>query len=243
MVSLIIDIVFAIICLILIIRNASRGFIKSFMAFARTILAVFLAYLFNAPLAGLFDEKIFRGLATGWVHNAFLSTDDGTGVYHLHTLFDGVPDWFTNVLMRSGADEETIQKYFHSGEGAPIEIVEQFSNSVGALLSSLISTIVAVIVIFIVVELLLLLVGVLLNKAGKLPVIKLINILLGACIGGLFSFAISLLLSTAVIWIIGFGAGYNADIFSGDIITNSLFLNFFHEHNIWQVLKNIVIGK
>lgn len=243
MVSLIIDIVFALICLIIIIRNASRGFIKSFMAFARTVLAVFLAYLFNAPLAGLLDEKIFRGLATGWVHNAFISTDDGTGVYHLHTLFDGIPEWFTNVLMRSGADEETIQRYFHSGEGAPIEVVEQFSNSVGALLSSLISTIISVILIFIVVELLLLLLGILLNKAGKIPIIKFINILLGACIGALFSFAISLLIATAVIWIIGFAGGYNAEIFSGEIITDSLFLNFFHEHNIWQILKGIVIGK
>lgn len=243
MVSLIIDIVFAIICLIIIIRNAARGFIKSFMAFAKTVLAVFLAYLFNAPLAGLLDERIFNGLAQGWVHNAFLSTDDGTGVYHLHTLFDGVPEWFTNMLMRSGADEETIQKYFYSGEGAPIEVVEQFSNSLGGLLSSLISTIVAVIAIFIVVELLLLIIGALLNKAGKVPIIKFINILLGACIGGLFSFAISLLLATAAIWVIGFGAGYNATIFSDNIITGSLFLNFFREHNFWQILKGIVIGQ
>jgi uncharacterized membrane protein required for colicin V production len=57
MVSLIIDIVIALICLIIIIRNAARGFIRAFMAFARTILAILFAYLFNSPLAGLLDKK------------------------------------------------------------------------------------------------------------------------------------------------------------------------------------------
>ncbi len=241
MVSLIIDIVIALICLVLIIRNAARGFIKSFMAFARTILAIFLAYLFNAPLAGLLDDKIFRSLSQGWVYNAFISTDDGTGTYHLYTLFDGVPQWFTNILMRSGADEETINRYFYNGEGASAEVVEQFSNSVGALLSSLISTIISVIVIFVVVELVLLLIGVLLNKVGQIPIFKFLNILLGACIGALFSAVVALLLATVIIWVIRFGAGYNAELFSEELITKSLFLNFFHEHNMWQIIKGFVI--
>ena len=61
-ISLAIDILIAFICLIIIIRNAARGFIKSFMTFAKTILAFLVAYIFNSPLAKLLSEKIFLNL-------------------------------------------------------------------------------------------------------------------------------------------------------------------------------------
>lgn len=243
MVSLVIDIVIALICLIIIIRNAARGFIRSFMAFARTVLAILFAYLFNSPLAGLLDKNVFASLSEGWVYNAFISTDNGAGSYDLFTLFDGIPEWFTNALMRSGVDEKTTEKYFYSGESAPIEVVEELSHSLGGLLSSFISTILAVIIIFVVVEIVLLLVGLLLNKVGQIPIFKFLNILLGAAIGVVFSAAIVLLLATAIIWIIQFGAGYNPNVFTESLITDSIFLNFFYKNNMWQVIAGFVIGE
>ncbi|MBO5374311.1 MAG: CvpA family protein [Clostridia bacterium] len=242
MVSLIIDIVIALICFVIIVRNAARGFIRSFMAFAKTVLAIFLAYVFNAPLAGLLDEKIFLSLSTGWVNSAFISTYDGEGAYQLYTLFDGIPEWFTSALMRSGVDEATIQQYFYGNESAPLEVVEHLSSSLGALLSSVISTILAVILIFVVVEIVLAIIGALLNKAGQLPIVRFVNIILGALIGAVFAAAIALLLATVIISIINFGAGYNQNVFSSDLISNSIILNFFNTHNMWRWIASLVIG-
>lgn len=242
MVSLIIDIIIALVCLIIIVRNASKGFIRSFMTFAKTILAIFLAYIFNSPLAGLLDQKFFMSMSTGWINNAFISTYDGESSYQLYTLFDGIPEWFTNVLMRSGVDEETIQRYFYSGESAPLEVVDQLSVSLGALLSNVISTIIAVIVIFVVVEIVLAILGALLNKAGQIPIVRFVNIVLGAIIGAVISGVIVLLISTLLIKIVDFGADYNATIFSVNIITDSVFLNFFHTNNVWQIIKGLVVG-
>ncbi len=242
MVSLIIDIVIALICLIIIIRNAARGFIRSFMAFARTILAVLLAYALNSPLAAALDEGIFSSMSQGWIHNAFISTYDGEGAYNLYTLFDGIPEWFTNALMRSGVDEQTVQKYFYSGESAPVEVVDQLSTSLGGLLSNLISTILAVIIIFIVVEIVLLLLGLLLNKVGQIPIFRFLNILLGAAIGLVFSAAIAFIISGVAIWIIRFGAGYNASVFTESLISDSIFLNFFNENDIWNQLTDLILG-
>lgn len=243
MVSLVIDIVIALICLIIIIRNAARGFIRSFMAFARTILAVLLAWCLNSPLAAALNEGVFLSMSQGWVYNAFISTYDGESSYMLYTLFDGIPEWFTNALMRSGIDEVTIEKYFYSGESAPIEIVEQLSASLGGLLSSLISTILAVIIIFVVVEIVLLVVGLLLNKVGQIPIFRFLNILLGAAIGFVFSAIIAFIIASVAIWVIRFGAGYNAEIFTESLISDSIFLNFFNEQNIWQVITDLVVGE
>ena len=242
MISLIIDVIIALVCLIIIIRNAARGFIRSFMAFARTILAIFLAYIFNAPLAGLLNDRFFQGMATGWVNNAFLSTYDGESAYRLYDLFDGIPSWFANLLLRSGVDEATIQRYFYSGESAPIEVVEELSVSLGALLSSFITTVIAVVVIFVVVEILLAIIGAILNRAGKVPIIRFVNIILGAIIGAIFSAVIVLLIATALIWIINKGSSYNANIFATRLITDSMFLDFFNTNNVWQWIKGLVVG-
>ena len=64
-VSLVFDIIIFALCAFLIIKNAVRGFIKSFITFAKTILAFLLAYLFYAPVARFLSNKIFLGCARG----------------------------------------------------------------------------------------------------------------------------------------------------------------------------------
>ncbi|MGM9646037.1 MAG: CvpA family protein [Eubacteriales bacterium] len=236
-ISLAIDILIAFICLIIIIRNAARGFIKSFMTFAKTILAFLVAYIFNSPLAKLLSEKIFLNLSNKWVLDAFVSTADGEGGYALYNLFDGIPQWFTNFMMKSGIDDSAIQKYFVGKESASYEVMQDLAAGLGAALSSLISTVVSCLVLFIVTEILLIFVGILLGKVGKLPVLRFVNLALGALIGVAVSAVIAWLVSLGVGYIIQFGARYKPEIFNSSIIENSVILKFFSEHNLWYMLK------
>ncbi len=241
-VSLIIDILIAFICAIIIIKNAARGFIKSFMAFARTILAFLLAYIFNAPLARLLSDKIFVGCARGWIYDAFCSTRIGEDQYALYQLFDGIPDWFTELTVSSGVEDWMVQEYFANETPAPMWALNQMSNSLGDALSAVISTIVSFIVIFIVAEIVIGIIGVLLNKIGKIPMLKAINVLLGACIGAVISAVVAWLIAKGISWVIGFGANYYPDIFSQDIIENSSIMKFFLEHDLWTWAKDTFEG-
>ncbi len=236
-ISLAIDILIAFICLIVIIRNAARGFIKSFMTFAKTILAFLVAYIFNSPLAKLLSEKIFLGISNKWVLDAFVSTADGEGGYALYNLFDGIPEWFTNMMMKSGMDDVAIQKYFAGKENASYEVMQELAGGLGAALSSIISTVVACLVLFIVTEILLIFVGILLGKVGKLPVFRFVNVILGALIGVAVSAVIAWLISLGITYAIQFGANYKPEIFNSTIIENSRILKFFSEHNLWYILK------
>lgn len=236
-ISLAIDILIALICLIIVIKNAARGFIKSFMTFAKTILAFLVAYIFNSPLAKVLSEKIFLGLSEKWMLNAFVSTSDGAGGYKLYTLFDGIPKWFSKYLIEAGIDDKTMDKYFTGKEVATYETVEGLSKSFGAALSNLISVVVACIVLFVVTEILLIFVGMLLNKVGKLPVLRAINILLGALIGVAVSAIVAWLISLGLTYAIGFGENYKPEIFNQTIVEKSIILNFFKDHNLWYMLK------
>lgn len=241
--SLIIDIVIALICAIIITKNAVRGFIKSFMTFARTILAFLFAYIFNAPLARLLGAKIFDGCARGWIYDAFCSTKIAEDQYALYQLFDGIPDWFTELTVSSGVEDWMVQEYFVNETPAPMWALNQMSNSLGDALSAVISTVVSFILIFIISEIVIGIIGALLNKVGKIPMLKVINILLGACIGAVISAVVAWLIAKGINWIVGFGANYYPDIFSSDIIENSSIMKFFLDHDLWTWAKDTFAGK
>ena len=235
-VSLTFDIVIGLICVITVLRNAARGFIKSLVIMMKSVLAIFLAYLFNAPLARGISAWIFQDLSRGWVNDLMISTAQEDGRYALYQIFDGIPDWFTRVTVSQGIDQETVQKYFVENNLASDKIVQELTPPLGDALSMLISTVIAFIVIFIVIEIILVFVGKLLYRLGDLPIWRGINIILGALMGAVISAVIAWLISKGIIFVFEFGANYYPDVFTDEIIENTVIVEFFGEHNIFTMV-------
>ncbi|MBO4983049.1 MAG: CvpA family protein [Clostridia bacterium] len=235
--SLIFDIGIALICLIIIIRNAARGFLKSFITLMKSVLAIFLAYLFNAPLARGLSGWFFKDLSYGWVRDLMLSTDKGDGGYALYEIFDGIPEWFTKITVTHGIDEEKVTYYFVEENLASQEIIDEFASPLGNALSMLISTVIAFISLFIIIEIVLFFVGKLLDKVGKLPIFRTVNIILGALVGVVVAVVIAWLISTAILYVFDFGSNYYPDIFDHSIIEKTVIVEFFEEHNLFTVVK------
>lgn len=239
-ISLTFDIVICVICLFIIIKNAARGFVKSFVVFAKTILAFLVAYLLTAPVARLFTRLFFGNMSRNWVYKMLISTVDETGSYAVYNLFSGMPQWFTNFIIRSGVDEETMNLYFVEQNSAPIEVVEQIADSLGAQVALIISSIVAFLVVFVLSEIIFAILGALLNKAGKLPILNIVNVLLGAAIGAAISAVIAWLISTAIVYVFRFGANYYPNIFTESIIERTVIVEFFRDHNLWRIIKGFL---
>lgn len=237
--SLIFDIVIALICLIIIIRNAARGFIRSFVTLMKSVLAIFLAYLFNAPLARALNVWAFEGISQGWVRDLMLSTDKGNGQYALYEIFDGIPEWFTKITVTHGIEEEKVTYYFVEENLASQEIIEEFTLPLGNALSMLISTIIAFIIIFVVIEILLFFVGKVLDKVGKLPVLRTVNVILGAVVGIIVAIIIAWLISTIILYVFSFGSNYYPDIFNHSIIEKTIIVEFFEQYNLFTFVKGL----
>ena len=235
-VSLIFDIIIAVISLIIIIRNAVRGFIKSFITLMKSVLAIFLAYLFNGPLARKLSEWFFSDLSRGWVKNIMLGTKKEGG-YALYEIFDGIPEWFTKVSISRGIDSDTVQNYFVEENLATEELVNDLSIPFGDALSMLISTVIAFVSIFVFIELILIAVGALLNKLGKISVWRIVNFVLGAAVGFVLSAVIAWLISLVIIYLFEFGNNYYPEIFNMQIIEESVIVSFFKEHNLFTMVK------
>lgn len=239
-VSLVFDIIIFAICAFIILKNAIRGFIKSFITFAKTILAFLLAYLFYAPVARFLSNKIFLGCARGWIYDAFCSTQIGEDQYALYQLFDGIPEWFTNLTVSSGVEDWMIQQYFASEEPAPMWALNQMSNSLGEELSYLISAIIGFMLVFLVAEIFFTILGSLLNKIGKRPGLNFLNVLLGILIGVAISTITVWMISSAIIWLLDFGAKYYPDVFNKDLLNESMIIDFFEKFDIGAWIKGLL---
>ena len=238
-ISLAIDIAIILLCLIIIIRSAVKGFLRAFISFSKSVLAILLAYIFCSPLGRLLSDKIFLKLSSNWVYDSFVSTSDGEGGYKLFTLFEGVPKWVMNFLEKTDISSENIQHYL-TGQGvADISLVEDFSSKIGYSLSMIISKVVAFLLLFIVLEIVLAIVGHFLHKIKKIPIFNFANVILGALMGVAIAGLIAWIITMGVYGIIWFGSNYKPDVFSMDIINDSIIMEFLYEHNLWYYLRDI----
>ena len=139
--------------------------------------------------------------------------------------------------MSNGIEQNKIEHYFVEKNLASEAVVEEFSYPLGEALSMLISRIIAFIVLFIVIEIILIFIGKLLNRLSDAPIWRGINIILGGVMGAIISAAIVWFLSMGIIWVIDFGANYYPNIFTSEIVENTVILEFFGEYNLFKTVS------
>ena len=242
----------------IIIRHSIRGFLNSFISVIKTLLAPFLAVVFNLPLARLISGWFFTTPAKGWIKDWLLSTEqvtleNGEIAYKVHAFFDGIPKFVVDFILQSGEEDfsgrHMMSEHFSGlGEGvdplpATLEEIDLISDFLGNRLALGISIVIAFIIIFVVAEIFFLIFGKILNRIlKKAVIIKRINIALGAVVG--------ILLAILVVWVISFGIGrlfmfgahYYANVFKDSIVENTIVLKFFVKNDLWEVIKKIAIN-
>lgn len=236
-VSLILDILIILILIICVTKNAIRGFIRSFIVFSRTVLSIFVAYILNAPVARFLSEKIFDGCARGWIYDYFIKTEVGDYQYALYSVFDGIPDWFIDVTVSSGIDEWMVQEYFIDKNPAPYDAMVKISHGLGDALSGLISAIIAFIILFVLMQIIVSILGIFLNKLGKLPMLNVVNRILGGIIGAVIAAVLAWIIAVLARWIVEFGANYYPNVFTQEIIDKTVIVKFLLEHDLWLWAK------
>ena len=74
-------------------------------------------------------------------------------------------------------------------------------------------------------------------RLGDVPIWSSVNIIMGAVMGAVISFVIAWLLSMCIIFVFDFGANYYPDIFSKEIIENTVIVEFFGENNVFTMVS------
>lgn len=237
--GLIIDIVLLTIAVVTIIRYTFKGAVKAVFSFAKTFVALFLAYVLRKPAAMLINTLFMERSVTGWVYDSLYAASQGVkpdGVDFVK-LYNDMPSFFTKILSGFGLDSEGIEAAFNSLPGATETEITAVSESIGTSIAFMLSTIIGFIAVFLLALIALSIAVHILDKLTHLPIINFANKLLGAAIG--------VLISLLIIWIVSIIAGFLVNyigplaptVFSESLIEDSFILRTMKNAELMDTLK------
>ncbi len=237
-VSLIIDIVLAVVCLIMVVKYTSKGFLKTVLDVARLVLSVVFAYVFRTPIAKMINGMFMEQKMYNWVSGSLTDKVNGiSSTVDFVEIYDTAPEFYSQVLSLFGLNMNDLE----NGMADLTESsVDSLSKTISLPLANMISTVIAVVVVFIVSMIVLHFVVKLLNSITKIKAIGAINKLLG--------FALGLLLSAAVIWVTGFGLDFavNAfgpmypDVLNENLTKNSMIISGLKDMGLLDMFDKVV---
>ena len=256
-INLILDFVFLGLIIFLIVRNCIRGFLDSLVSLVKIVVAPVFAVVFNLPLARFIAKIFFNGVSINWVNKLLLTTEtveiiDGVEktLYDVDAIFEGIPDMVVRFVLRAGEEWENkalIDKFF-IGDGtvgpqlATADELGVISDVIGSRIALGIAIIVSFFVIFIFVEVLILILGKLLNKLiEKATVAKVFNVILGGVIGALIGILITWVACFAIGKLFEFGQHYYPDFFLDEYWSGTIFVKFFINNDLLELLSKIAI--
>ena len=229
--GLIIDIVLLVIAAVTIIRYTFKGAVKAVFSFAKTFVALFLAYVLRKPAAMLINTLFMERSVTGWVYDSLYAASQGIkpdGV-DLVKLYNDMPSFFTKILSGFGLDAEGIEAAFDSIPGATEAEITAISENIGTSIATMLSTIIGFAVVFLLALLVLTIVVHVLDKLTHLPIINFANKLLGAAIG--------VLISLLIIWIVSVIAGFLVN-YIGPLVPTVFNEGLIEESFVLRTMKN-----
>jgi len=238
-IGLIIDIALLIIAVITIIRYTCVGAVKAVFSFAKTFVAIWLAYFLRKPAATLINNLFMERSITGWVYDSLLAASKGIepdGVDFVK-LYNEMPSFFTKILSGFGLDMEGMDAAFKALPNATEAEVSAMSQNIGTSISFMISTIIGFVVVFILAILVLSIVVKLLDKITRLPVINLANRILGALIGVLVAVMIAWVVSIIAGLLVNYVGPLVPDIFNDSLIEDSVVLRTVKNADLMGTLK------
>ena len=229
--GLIIDIVLLVIAAVTIIRYTFKGALKAVFSFAKTFVALFLAYVLRKPAAMLINTLFMERSVTGWVYDSLYAASQGIkpdGV-DLVKLYNDMPSFFTKILSGFGLDAEGIEAAFDSIPGATEAEITAISENIGTSIATMLSTIIGFVAVFLLALLVLTIVVHVLDKLTHLPIINFANKLLGAAIG--------VLISLLIIWIVSVIAGFLVN-YIGPLVPTVFNEGLIEESFVLRTMKN-----
>lgn len=240
--SLILDIIFCVLTLVLIIRYTCKGAIKSLFSFFKTILAVVITFMLRNPVAAFIDKLFMRDASVNWVYNSLVATASGTETDGINfvKLYKDTPSFFTNILSKFGIDlnglDTALGNLQYASEGDIVEL----ANNIGSSISNLLSMLLGMIVVFVLALLILTIVINLLDKVSHLPGLNLANRLLGAVIGAAISLMTIVFISSIINIVVKYVGPIAPDMLNESLVADSIVLRALNDSGVMNLIEKLI---
>ena len=185
----ILDILYALVLLIIVVKCAKTGFFASLIKLARVVLAAIAAYLFGSRVADFLAEKYLSAK----IYNAVYGKIDGlyqksAENFNAETIFKNFPKF---LLPQSVQDQ--IADSGDTGEA----LVQSASDTLSGALTNIVSTVLGYVIVFIIALIILTIVFAIIRSIiQKLAILGTLDHFLGAVLGFLEAWILLTLVSS-----------------------------------------------
>lgn len=238
--SLIIDVLLAVIAVSALVAGYKNGLVKTVLSLVRSIVAVLVAYAFTPYLAPVFyDSFILERIANGIEKTvgSLSKTADGNDFIR---LIEEAPKVFTQMLEKYGIELESLESHVSTMSETGNAAVKSVSQFISAPVATVIANSLAFIIIFVAAFIILFLVSKLIEIVFKAPILKTADKLAGLLLGALNAAVVLWVLSIVITYAVTALGAIAPDWFGASVVEDSVILRFFSEVNPLQIIKNVV---
>ena len=226
MLRIIPDLLFVLLGVFIIWRNAHRGFIKSVLKFARFLIAFIAASILGKPVSAfLYERFIHQPVYDAIFKKVQEIYTNSTGAFSAESVMEKLPGFLINDEMK-----QSLAQLEGSGE----DLVVSLTKTVSAPLASVISNVIAYVAVFVVAFLVLILVIRLLDAiVSKIPLLNFANHLLG--------FAWGLIVAVVILFIVA--SLVKAFFANDDFYLQSTVIRFIGDSGWMEAMHFLDVGK
>ena len=117
-----------------------KGFIRSVLGTAKTVISVVLTYMFGAKVSAFLAERVVGQRVVRYVHDRFLAMfEQDAQVFDLSRVMENLPDWLRVLFERTNADSASAGSDYANVTEASADKLYEMAESFARPISNIIS--------------------------------------------------------------------------------------------------------
>ena len=161
-----------------------RGLIRSVIGFGKTLLCIFVAYLFGGRASAWISQLWISNRVTEYVHGRLSAIfDAGVETFNPSIILENIPSWLQTFFERMGMDMTDLISKVTDKAVVDAQGLEEISRSLAAPITKLISDFIGYTGVYLIALIVISIVAFFLVKIADLPVIRKIDRALGCLLG------------------------------------------------------------
>ena len=242
MISIILDALILLICVLIIVHGIRAGFIKSVMGFLKGIVSFLVAYAFTPTVGAFINERFILPSVSGNISDTIRSlVEKSEGTSSVSDLFSEMPEPLLQIMNRYGATSGAVKESLATATGKE-GAIKSASDAIAGPISGTISNCIAFIALFVASFIILVIVTAILDSVFHLPVLKTANKVLGAVFGVLEAFLFAYVISNLAGIACQALESVDPGLFGEKVVNDSFIMKFFVRTDFLKLISGVIKG-
>lgn len=223
-----------------VVRCWRRGFVRSALGTAKTLVSVILTYIFGSGVSSWLNETFIGPRVTDYVYGRFVAMfEDGAEVFDPSHIVANMPDWLRVLFDVTTADSAGTGADYAGMTEATAQQLYEMAENFAAPLANVISDLIGYVTVFVLSMLLLSVASYVLGKIADLPIIRTCDRLLGLVLGVVCAVLYASAFTLLVFGVLSLIEGSYHDFAFHDAFEGTRLFRFVYEYNIFRWIFGI----